>query len=135
MFTTEIRLNGTLFAHVYGRNICTCISGYPSHECAYTYEYYEIETRKVRKGEVSHNKHDSIRKLISKILDSVEKEENDEKGSGGSGASSGGGRRLRDVHHVAEHANELIPPLPPAPRPIVMIKEGQSPKARRKGDR
>ena len=67
MFTTEIRMNGTLLAHVYGRNV-----GRDGEETLYTYEYYETESRQVRTGEVKHVCEEGIRKLIILILEDVE---------------------------------------------------------------
>ena len=67
MFTTEIRINGSLFAHVYGRN-----TGVDAEKSLYTYEYYETESRQVRTGEVRHTYEDGIRKLIILILEDVE---------------------------------------------------------------
>ena len=81
MFTTEIRLNGTLIAHIYGRNVCSCFGMNPTrtvpkkHFCKYAYEYYEVDTRKVRSGTVEHNREDKVRKLITAILNDVEKQE------------------------------------------------------------
>ena len=81
LFTTEIRINGTLIAHIYGRNVCPCSGMNPvrtvpkKHRCKYEYEYSELETRKVRSGIIKHDREDSLRKLITAILNDVEKQE------------------------------------------------------------
>ena len=71
MFTTEIRVNGTLIGHVYGRNLMETKDG-KDH---YTFEYYAPENPgEVVKGDVWHTRSDGIRKLLVKILQEVEKQ-------------------------------------------------------------
>lgn len=82
MLTTEVRVNGTLIAHLYARNTCSCsvdlLRARNSHECSYTYEYYEVESGKLRIGEVQHDRSaHSFRGLLVKILKDVEKEPED----------------------------------------------------------
>ena len=67
MFTTEIRINGALIAHIYGRNCGTNREG----ATMYSYEYYEPETREVTNGQVTHMRDDGIRHLVKLILDDV----------------------------------------------------------------
>jgi hypothetical protein len=65
MFTVEIKINGTLINHIYGRN-----EG-PSHDGLgdqYRYELYEVETRQVNNGRVTHKRSDGINKLVAAIL-------------------------------------------------------------------
>ena len=67
MFTTEIRINGALIAHIYGRNC-----GHNQDGAAmYSYEYYEPETREVMTGQVTHMRDDRIRHLVKLILEDV----------------------------------------------------------------
>jgi hypothetical protein len=64
MFTVEIRINGSLIGHVYGRNKGDNNDGTSSYE----YEYYEPEQRKVKKGKVDHRRMDGAVPLVVKIL-------------------------------------------------------------------
>lgn len=74
MFSTEIRVNGSLLAHIYGRNTCACRGlRVEEHKCTYDYEYYEVESRTLQTGEVKHDRKEPIRKLITLILKDVEK--------------------------------------------------------------
>jgi hypothetical protein len=67
MFTVEIKVNGSLIGHIYGRNM----SGDKDGKCWYNYEYYEPETRHVMKGTVPHKREDGIRALVTTILNHV----------------------------------------------------------------
>lgn len=64
MFTAEIRINGVLISHVYGRNLRELPSGITEYE----FECYTIETRRVRKGTVQHLPREGIEVLVAKIL-------------------------------------------------------------------
>lgn len=81
MFTTELRVNGNLIAHIYGRNVCTCVpmnylkEDFQDHDCTYEYDYYDVETRTLTKGTVEHNRQGKLRQLIATILMDVEKKE------------------------------------------------------------
>ena len=69
MFTIEIKINGSLVGHIYGHN-----EGHinAKGETLYRYEYYEVETRRVRPGTVRHVRKGGIRSLVVAILSSVE---------------------------------------------------------------
>jgi hypothetical protein len=67
MFTIEVKINGSLISHIYGRNI----GDGPDGASQYAYEYYEPEIRKVVKGEVFHARGEGIRSLVQKILADV----------------------------------------------------------------
>ena len=67
MFTVEIRINGSMIGHIYGRNVGEVGKG--KHE--YHYEYYEPENRTVVKNTVVHDRKKSIRKLITTILNDI----------------------------------------------------------------
>lgn len=67
MFTIEIKINGNLIGHIYGRNM-----GMKGEETQYVYEYYEPDTPKLIKGEVLHDRDAGIRPLICKILNDIE---------------------------------------------------------------
>jgi len=69
MFTMEIRINGTMIAHIYGRNTGETKDG--AHE--YVYELYETETRGVVNGTVYHKRQEGIKKLVSAILADADK--------------------------------------------------------------
>jgi len=70
MFTAEIKINGTLIGHVYGRNLDETKNG-RDH---YTFEYYAPENPgDVVTGKVWHKYDDGMRKLLIKILQEVEK--------------------------------------------------------------
>lgn len=69
MFTVEIRINGSMISHIYGRNVS---ESQTSGKHVYDFEYYQPETRKIQKGQVEHNRSDGINSLISSILDIVE---------------------------------------------------------------
>jgi hypothetical protein len=67
MFTVELRVNGTMVSHIYGRNIAPACSG--KHR--YEYEYYEIERRQTHRGVVEHRRESGIRALIASILEDI----------------------------------------------------------------
>ncbi len=68
MFTVEIRINGSLISHIYGQN-----RGMTGELTNYAYEYYEPETRNLKKGTVQHDRDAGITPLITKILNDLEK--------------------------------------------------------------
>jgi len=76
MFSVEIKLNGSMIAHIYGRNI-TQYSAYDNlknlDESEYIFEYYEPEIGELIKGNVSHKRSDGIVPLIIKILKNASK--------------------------------------------------------------
>lgn len=63
MFTAEIRVNGTLVAHLYGRNV-----GESGELHKYDYEYYQTAEGGLKMGSVIHDQEDGIAALVSKIL-------------------------------------------------------------------
>ena len=67
MFTFEIKINGALIGHIYGHN-----EGSTPRGDRYTYEYYEVEKRKVVNGEVIHRRELGIRPLLIAILSDIE---------------------------------------------------------------
>lgn len=69
MFTVEIKINGSMIAHVYGRNYDTLPSGLTK----YRYEYYQPENRALRTGFVEHDRSLGIVPLVKSILIDVEK--------------------------------------------------------------
>jgi hypothetical protein len=69
MFTVEIKINGALIAHIYGRNITS--SDHPAAKDLYQYEYYQTETHKVQNGKVAHARDAGIIPLVSLILKDV----------------------------------------------------------------
>jgi hypothetical protein len=66
MFTVEIRINGSLINHIYGHNEGP--SRTKNGEDAYRYELYEVESRKMTNGTVSHNRGNGINALVVAIL-------------------------------------------------------------------
>ena len=70
MFTSEIRINGTLIVHIYGRNLSLDDDSAQDH---YYYEVYRAETRKIRTGTISHHRPDGIEVLIGLILNDAAK--------------------------------------------------------------
>jgi hypothetical protein len=78
MFTIEIKINGSLIGHIYGRNTTAelyCANPEKSTvEDYYKYEYYEPETRELIRGDIKHIRADGIRPLIIKILNNVERQ-------------------------------------------------------------
>lgn len=69
MFTLEIKINGSLIAHVYGLNVGET----KAKLSVYNFEYYQPGDGTVYKGMVKHRREDGINKLIMLILDNVEK--------------------------------------------------------------
>jgi hypothetical protein len=65
MFTVEIRVNGTLIVHVYGRNAGDARKPDFKH---YFYELYRTEDRKVITGSVEYKRETGIEALIVNIL-------------------------------------------------------------------
>lgn len=63
MFTIEIKINGSMIAHIYGHNQTSTNDG-----DIYRYEYYETEKRRIVNGEVTHRRELGIRPLIAAIL-------------------------------------------------------------------
>lgn len=68
MFTIEIKVNGALIGHIYGRNT----GEYEDGKTKYAYEYYEPEEPRIRKGHVLHQRDHGIRPLITAILKDLE---------------------------------------------------------------
>jgi len=68
MFSVELKINGAMIGHIYGRNIESLGEGI----YRYTYEYYEPETRGIRKGTIVHRQVDGVRHLIALILKDME---------------------------------------------------------------
>lgn len=66
MFTIEIKINGSMIAHIYGRNQGSTLDG-----DLYCYEYYEMKERRVVNGEVTHRRELGIRPLITAILNDI----------------------------------------------------------------
>lgn len=69
MFTFEIRINGSLIGHIYGHNESRTDD---EGRDEYSYEYYGVESRRVRKGTVFHHRRSGIRKLVTLILQDVD---------------------------------------------------------------
>ena len=65
MFTVEIKINGSLINHIYGHNEGSSPDGRGDQ---YRYELYEVETRAVKNGRVTHKRSDGINKLVAAIL-------------------------------------------------------------------
>jgi hypothetical protein len=63
MFTCEIRINGTMVGHIYGRNTKDVEGG-----TLYNFEYYAPEARSTKHGNVVHRRSDGIEKLVAAIL-------------------------------------------------------------------
>ena len=75
MFTIEIKINGSMIGHIYGRNIgYTEDCGPNEHMMNYTYEYYEPETREIKSGRVKHERTDGARRLVQLILEDLDDE-------------------------------------------------------------
>lgn len=74
MFTVEVRINGSLISHIYGHNEGPSPTG-KFQEDVYTYELYEVESRNVRNGQVTHYRPNGINALIGMILSDVDKRE------------------------------------------------------------
>ena len=72
MLSVELKINGMLIYHIYARNVSSKDFG----ECNYLYEFYEIESREVKNGEVSHFRQDGLSKLVAKILEDMETRKN-----------------------------------------------------------
>lgn len=72
MFTMEVRINGTMICHIYGRNINHTNGKYSGDTDKYSYELYQVESKKIRKGTVFHNRSKGILVLLKKIIEKVE---------------------------------------------------------------
>ena len=69
MFTVEIKVNGNLIAHVYGRRL-----GAVEKRNVYEFEYYKVgDEPAITKGAVTRNYEDGMGKLLMKILREVDK--------------------------------------------------------------
>lgn len=69
MLSTEIKINGIMIIHIYARNI----GDENSKGNKYYYEVYEVESRKVKSGEIYHCRKDGATVLISKIINDYKK--------------------------------------------------------------
>ncbi len=67
MFTVEIKINGSMIGHVYGRNVGDTPKG-----SQYDYEYYDVENRKIVGGKILHKRERGIKALIASILADTE---------------------------------------------------------------
>jgi len=68
MFTMEIRVNGTMIGHVYGRNLSTDSSG----KSKYKIDYYKPELPKLLTTTLYHKRDDGIEKLVETIMQEVQ---------------------------------------------------------------
>jgi len=69
MFTVELRVNGALVGHVYGRNVGDGAQG----RDRYAWEYYEPELGgRLLTGVVEHLRSDGLAKLAAKVLKEVQ---------------------------------------------------------------
>jgi len=86
MFSVEIKINGSMIAHIYGRNLgpaedhpvpieLTDRERNSGDAYLYKYEYYTPENRGIREGKVVHVRDDGIEPLLRDILASVMEEE------------------------------------------------------------
>jgi len=64
MFTAEIKMNGSMIYHIYGHNEGLVDDG----QTLYTYDMYDVERHKLKKGTVEHWRDDGIKPLLIKIL-------------------------------------------------------------------
>lgn len=64
MFTTEIRINGTLILHIYGINTAVQKEG----KTQYKIDIYNTEKLEAKSFNVYHYRRDGISKLIELIL-------------------------------------------------------------------
>lgn len=67
MFSIEIKINGSMIAHIYGHNEGTYNS---AGETQYSYELYEVNKgeKALKYGGVEHIRNEGIFTLIKKIL-------------------------------------------------------------------
>lgn len=69
MFSVEIKINGSMIAHIYGHNT---MKFNDSGETIYDYELYEVNSKKgLREGFVAHKRGEGIFELIKKICAKV----------------------------------------------------------------
>ena len=73
MFSVEIKINGSLIQHIYGHNEGLVEGGKRFDTSKYTYDVYDVEDHKLKKGEIIHDRSDGIGKLIGKILIDAER--------------------------------------------------------------
>lgn len=75
MITVEIKINGTLIAHLYCRNVTSFLpinrTGKDKVSHLYDFEYYKIGVQEVRIGKVWHVPSDGALKLIAKIIKAI----------------------------------------------------------------
>lgn len=65
MLTVELRINGALISHVYGRQV----EGPDENgEHLYDCEIYRVESGEVRNVSVRHNRGDGLEALVTRIL-------------------------------------------------------------------
>jgi len=69
MISVELKVNGVMVGHIYGRNV----QQVGADEYLYKYEYYEPEKHATKRGKVVHKKSDGIRELIRIILEDLER--------------------------------------------------------------
>lgn len=68
MFTIETRINGALIGVLYGRNEGPSDPPGFQDRCRYTYRHHDVQSGKVREGEVIHYRTDGITNLVSRIF-------------------------------------------------------------------
>lgn len=69
MFTVEIRINGTMVVHAYGRNTDKRDQ---DGKTIYDIEFYQPERPQLCKFPVLHDKNDGINKLVEAVLREAE---------------------------------------------------------------
>jgi len=67
MFSVELKINGSMISHIYGKNVKDDGSGY----YLYDYEYYQPETRGLKTGSLRHKRDAGLARLVRDILTDV----------------------------------------------------------------
>jgi len=70
MLSVEIRVNGEMIVHVYGRRLCGS-DDYSDEPCLYSYRLYRPSPGVVRDGTVLHTRSGGAEVLVRKILEDV----------------------------------------------------------------
>lgn len=69
MFTVELKINGTMIGHIYGKNKGLASEG--TGETIYEYEYYEPDGGDIARGFVLHKREDGLRHLVRLVLEDI----------------------------------------------------------------
>lgn len=78
VFTVELKINGTLVAHLYGVNKGPVVSKETDDFGVYHYHYYDVSTGKAINNTIRHRRSEGLRNLVVACLEDADGKVEDE---------------------------------------------------------